>query len=68
MMTKVVQAILKRGDVTGVVRGHERWGLWFDEPIGYRIDSTGNRLSLFYGELKVSGDRYHAIPRTGPGQ
>ncbi len=67
-MKRVAQAIMEQGEKTGVVRGHERWGLRFAEPIGYRIDAAGNALPLYYGELKVSGEHYHVIPRTGPSQ
>jgi hypothetical protein len=67
-MKRVAQAIMEQGEKTGVIRGHERWGLCFAEPIGYRIDAAGNALPLYYGELKVSGEHYHVIPRTGPSQ
>jgi hypothetical protein len=62
----VAQAILERGESIGNIRGHERYGLYFPEPIGYRIDIDGRRLPLYYGEIKIKGDRYHVIPRTRP--
>ncbi len=43
-------------------------GLRFNQPIGYRIDASGNKIPLHYGELKLDPAtcRYHVIPRTGP--
>ncbi len=69
-MERVVQAIIKAGELTGVIRGYERYGLFFAEPIGYRISSDdGTKTSLFYGEVKIDAeDRYHVIPRTRPSQ
>src|SRR5262245_25877219 len=61
VMHRVIIAIMEQGQQTGVVRGHERWGLPFEEPIGYRIDAEGNRIPLHYAELKASGERYHVI-------
>jgi hypothetical protein len=65
-MAIVAQAIIDRGEFIGIIRGHERYGLYFPEPIGYRIDADGRRLSLYYGEIKTKGDRYHVIPRSRP--
>jgi hypothetical protein len=62
----VAQAILKQGEFIGNIRGHERYGLYFPKPIGYRIDIEGRRLPLYYGEIKIKGDCYHVIPRTRP--
>jgi hypothetical protein len=64
----VEQAILERGEATGSARGWERFGLRFDEPIGYRIDAQGNKIPLYYGELKLDPKtgKYHVTPRTGP--
>jgi hypothetical protein len=67
-MRKVAEVIKERGEFTGHVRGADRWGFRFDEPIGYRIDKAGNRIPLHYGEMKVTGDKYHVIPRTGSSQ
>jgi hypothetical protein len=65
-LSRVEAEILERGQYTGTARGTERYGLQFDEPIGYRIDSSGNKTPLTYGELKIFPDgRYHVIPRTG---
>jgi RHS repeat-associated protein len=66
-LSYVEQEILKRGQHTGRVKGTERYGLYFDQPIGYRIDSTGRKIPLRYGELKIRDDGlYHVIPRTSP--
>ena len=65
-MKRVAEAIKERGEYNGVVRGHERWGLQFNEPIGYRINRAGDRLPLYYGEMKIQGGKYHVIPRTCP--
>jgi polynucleotide 5'-kinase involved in rRNA processing len=64
----VVEAIKTQGEFIGMIRGHERWGFQFSEPIGYRIDRQGNHKPLYYGEMKVRGDKYHVIPRTKPSQ
>jgi hypothetical protein len=65
-MQAVAQAILDHGEFIGIIRGHERYGLYFPEPIGYRIDLDGHRLPLYYGEIKIKGERYHVIPRRRP--
>jgi hypothetical protein len=64
----VQSAIATRGKQTGTVRGTLRYGVMFDSPIGYRIDSNGTRLPLHYGEAKVNPKTgaYHIMPRTGP--
>ena len=65
-LSRVEAAILDRGDPGGPVRGTVRFGLRFDQPIGYRISRDGSRLPLDYGELKLNSDgRYHIIPRRG---
>ena len=58
----------ENGEFTGVIRGHERYGLYFSQPIGYRVSPDGSRISLDYGEIKVTGNKYHVIPRTQPSQ
>jgi hypothetical protein len=67
-MDRVAQIIMERGEFTGLVRGYERYGLFFTESIGYRISpKNGSRTLLFYGELKIDAEnRYHVIPRTRP--
>lgn len=65
-MVMVAQAIMAHGEFTGVVRGHERYGLYFDEPIGYRLSINGSKIPLSYAEMKVKGNKYHVIPRTKP--
>jgi hypothetical protein len=60
----VAQAIIEKGEFTGVIRGHERYGLYFDEPIGYRVSIDGGKIPLYYAEMKVKGNKYHVIPRT----
>jgi len=65
-LNRVTVAILDRGEFTGRIRGHERYGLYFDEPIGYRVSLDGNRTPLYYAEMKIKGERYHVIPRTQP--
>ena len=66
-LAAVEMAIIERGIETGVVRGTTRYGLRFNNPIGYRIGADGTRIPLYYGELKLSSDGlYHVIPRTGP--
>jgi len=66
-MNRVAQAIMERGEYTGIVREYERHGLFFAESIGYRIDPEGSTSPLFYGEVKIDAEnRYHVIPRTRP--
>jgi hypothetical protein len=65
-MQRVATDIMAGGEFTGTVRGHDRYGLYFAEPIGYRLDQDGNSKPLYYAEMKVKGDRYHVIPRTNP--
>lgn len=69
-MEKVAEAILESGAFTGIVRGYERYGLFFDQSIGYRINpDDGSSIPLFYGEIKIDAEnRYHVIPRTRPSQ
>ncbi len=69
-MERVGQVILEKGEFTGIIRGYERYGLFFIEPIGYRISPDGgSRTLLFYGEVKIDAEnRYHIIPRTQPSQ
>ncbi len=62
----VAQAIREQGEFTGMIRGHERYGLYFDEPIGYRLSIDGGKIPLYYAEMKVKGNKYHVIPRTKP--
>lgn len=59
---------IEKGEFTGIIHNHERYGLYFSKPIGYRIDADGSRILLYYGEIKLSGERYHVIPRTRPSQ
>ena len=67
-MERVAQAIIETGEFTGLIRGYERYGLYFVEPIGYRISpEDGSRTPLLYGEVKIDAEnRYHVIPRTRP--
>jgi hypothetical protein len=67
-MLRVSARIMKSGEFTGQVRGHDRYGLYFAEAIGDRISENGNQILLYYAEMKVKGDRYHVIPRTQPGR
>jgi len=67
-MIRVAQAIIENGEFRGIIRNHERYGLYFSKPIGYRISADGSQIPLYYGEIKVTGERYHVIPRTRPSQ
>ncbi len=66
-LRRVEEDLLTRGEPTGSVRGADRYGLRYDEPIGYRVDAAGNKLPLHYGEMKLdtATGKYHVIPRTG---
>ena len=64
-------SIIEGGELTGVEDkndNYDRYGLYFDEPIGYQIRADGSFLPLYYAEIKiVKGDnKYHVIPRTKP--
>ncbi len=64
-MNRVAQAIIEDGEFTGIIRGYQRYGMFFDEAIGYRISPDGSRIPLYYGEIKINADdQYHVIPRT----
>ncbi len=64
-MNQVTQAIIENGEFTGTIRGYDRYGMFFIESIGYRVDPDGSHLSLYYGEIKVDAEnRYHATPRS----
>lgn len=67
-MERVAQAIIERGEFTEIVRGYERYGLYFATAIGYRISPEGSSSTpLFYGEVKIDAEnRYHIVPRTPP--
>ena len=63
-LQEVAQAIMESGEFIGTIHGHDRYGLFFQEPIGYRIDADDHCIPLHYGAIKVKGNRYHVIPRT----
>ena len=65
---EVTQALFESGQFIGTVRGHERYGMYFNQAIGYRIDLKGNRLLLYFAEMKIIKGEYHVIPRTKPSQ
>ncbi len=68
-MYEVAQAITKVGEFTGNIRNYDRYGLFFSESIGYRLDIDGSTILLFYGEVKVdANNRYRVIPRTRPSE
>ncbi|MDX2243352.1 MAG: hypothetical protein NW224_21945 [Leptolyngbyaceae cyanobacterium bins.302] len=51
----VAQAIIERGEFTRIIRGYERYGLFFTESIGYRMSpEDGSSTPLFYGEVKIN--------------
>ncbi|MFB2835763.1 DUF6972 family protein [Floridanema evergladense] len=64
-MNRVAQAVIERGNYTGTIRGYERYGLLFEEAIGYRISPDGSIIPLFYAEVKIDAEnRYYVTPRT----
>jgi RHS repeat-associated protein len=66
-LSRVEAEILSRGIHTGTSPDYARFGLYFDEAIGYRIGRDGSKTPLHYAEMKISPDGlYHIIPRTGP--
>jgi hypothetical protein len=67
-LLEVTEALFEDGQFIGTVRGHERYGMYFDRAIGYRIDLEGNRLLLYFAEMKIIKGEYHVIPRTKPSE
>ncbi|MEK0180313.1 MAG: hypothetical protein EAZ78_25000 [Oscillatoriales cyanobacterium] len=68
-LNQVAQAIIENGEFTGMIRGYDRYGMFFVESIGYRVDPDGSRLLLYYGEIKVNVEnRYHVTPRSRPSE
>lgn len=68
-MNRVTQAIIENGEFTGIIREYERYGMFFDESVGYRISPDGSRIPLYCGEIKINADdKYHVIPRTKPNE
>ncbi|MEH2461877.1 DUF6972 family protein [Nostoc sp.] len=68
-MNIVTQAIIENGEFTGMIRGYDRYGMFFNEPIAYRISPDSSRILLYYGEIKINADdQYHVIPRTRPSE
>ena len=68
-MNQVAQCIIEEGEFIGTVRDYERYGMFFTEPIGYRISQDGSSIPLYYGEIKINADnQYHVIPRTRPSE
>ena len=66
-LSRVEAEIFARGEYTGTVRGWERFGVRFNEPIGTQIRKNGTTTVLDYGEMKIrSNGLYHVTPRTGP--
>jgi hypothetical protein len=66
-LKRVTQAIIEKGEYTGKIRKYQRYGLYFSDVIGYRIDPDGTKINLYYGELKINDNyKYHVIPRTKP--
>lgn len=52
-MNRVESDLLVRGEFMATVRGHDRYGIGYQEPIGYRITPDGKKQLLYYAELKV---------------
>ncbi len=67
-LREVTEALFEDGQFIGTVRGHERYGMYFNQAIGYRIDLEGNRLLLYFAEMKIIKGEYHVIPRTKPSE
>ncbi len=68
-MNSVARTIIEVGEFTGTIREYDRYGMFFDQPIGYRVSHDGTRTLLYYGEIKVNASgQYHVIPRTGSSQ
>lgn len=55
-MSRVSQAIIENEQLTGMIREYNRYGMFFNDPIGYRISPDGSRILLYYGEIKINAD------------
>jgi len=54
-MERVAQAIIEEVESL-LVRGYERYGLFFADSIGYRISPDDVQAPLFYGEVKIDAE------------
>jgi|SRR6476469_804798 len=64
-MNQVAQAIIEDGEFTGTIRGYDRYGMFFAESIGYRVDPDGSSFLIYYEKIKTDAEkRYHVTPRT----
>src|SRR5688500_1370124 len=54
---RVETALFQKGRLTEITyQGQRQWarfGMWFDDSIGYRVDAPGQRTPLNYGEIKL---------------
>lgn len=51
-MNIVTQAIIENGQFTGIIRGYNRYGIFSNKPIGYRISPDGSRILLYQDEYE----------------
>lgn len=58
-LSKAENILLQKRNYLGNVRGWERYGYKFENPIGF----DGSKASLDYGEIKPKNGLYHIIPR-----
>ena len=65
-LLEITEALFEDGQFIGIIRGHERYGMYFDQAVGYRIDLEGNRSPLYFAEMKIIKGEYHVIPRAKP--
>lgn len=57
----VAEAIIQNGEFTGTLRGHDRYGLYFDEAIGYRLDAEFTSSSYPEAKLWLLEDEYERV-------
>lgn len=68
-MIRVAQAITsKRGSLQASFVTTNVMDFTFLNRLVKDISADGNQIPLYYGEIKLSGERYHVIPRTRPSQ
>jgi|GEM_PF-2381953 len=65
---RVARTIMEHAQCTGVIRGRERWGLYFDEPIGQLLGAGVDAQPLRYAEMKVIDDRGYLLAKRGPAE
>ncbi|NJK64935.1 MAG: hypothetical protein HC921_21520 [Synechococcaceae cyanobacterium SM2_3_1] len=70
---KVIQTLLSESRLhpenVFIERGYEKYGRYFSDLIGYRIELSGSNKRLYYGQIKmIEGELISSTPRTHGGR